>query len=297
MKTSTLFKRTEQRAGDDYIVVIGAGVMGTCITTMALGHGAPVLLIDTDMNKIDRSCTEIRTQLRHGRLLSKFPPGVAAGQLAVGNKIELAGRAVAVVEAITENRKLKQMVLQEVQAQVEPTTPLITNTSGIPIDELATSLRRPEDLVGAHFMNPAYLIGMVEVIRGPRTAEVTLDAVGNLLKSLNRQMIVVRDSPGFVTSRLLHPMINDAARLVEEGVATVETVDSLMVGCLGHAVGPLRTADLIGIDNLIDSLDALHERTAEERYKPCSLLLDKKANGHLGRKTDQGFYKYSAGVM
>jgi methoxymalonate biosynthesis protein len=145
-------------------------------------------------------------------------------------------------------------------------------------------------------MNPAYLIKMVEVVRGPRTAPITINAVDTLLKRLARQMIIVNDSPGFVTSRLLHPMLNDAARIVEEGVATVESIDSLMVECLGHSVGPLRTADLIGIDNLVDSLDSLYEQTGHERYRPCSLLADKVKKGHLGRKTGCGFYEYGEGV-
>jgi methoxymalonate biosynthesis protein len=276
--------------------VVGAGVMGTSIATMALGHGVSVMLIDIDANQLDRACCQIATQLRHGRLLSKLPFDQLVGQLAIDTKFDLADGIIAVVEAITENRDLKREVLRQAERQVDPTTPLISSTSGIPIDELANVLARPESLVGAHFMNPAYLIKMVEVIRGPRTAPITINAVDSLLKRLARQMVVVNDSPGFVTSRLLHPMLNDAARIVEEGVATVESIDSLIVGCLGHSVGPLRTADLIGIDNLIDSLDSLYERTGDERYRPCSLLVDKVRKGHLGRKTGYGFYEYSEGV-
>jgi methoxymalonate biosynthesis protein len=270
--------------------------MGTSIATMALGHGVSVMLIDRDANQLDRACRQIATQLRHGRLLSKLPFDQLEGQLAIDTKFDRADRIIAVIEAITENRDQKCDVLRQAERRVDPTTPLISSTSGIPIDELANVLARPESLVGAHFMNPAYLIKMVEVIRGPRTAPITINAVNGLLKRLARQMVVVNDSPGFVTSRLLHPMLNDAARIVEEGVATVESIDSLIVGCLGHSVGPLRTADLIGIDNLIDSLDSLYERTGHERYRPCSLLVDKVRKGHLGRKTGCGFYEYSEGV-
>jgi methoxymalonate biosynthesis protein len=151
---------------------------------------------------------------------------------------------------------------------------------------------RPEELLGTHFMNPTYLITMVEVVRGRRTNEATLAAVSSLLTALGRQAVVVRDSPGFVTSRLLHPMINDAARVVSEGTATVEAVDTLMRGCLGHPTGPLRTADLIGLDNLVDSLTVLHERTGDEGCRPCDLLLEKVRDGDLGRKTGRGFYDY-----
>ncbi len=263
---------------------------------MALAHGVSVMLIDIDGNQLDRANRQIATQLRHGRLLSKFPLDRPLGQLTTGTEFELAEGVIAVVEAITENGDLKREVLRQAEAHLDVATPLISNTSGIPIDELADVLARPERLVGAHFMNPAYLIKMVEVIRGPRTAQIAIDHVDTLLKRLERQMVVVNDSPGFVTSRLLHPMLNDAARIVEEGVATVESIDSLLVGCLGHSVGPLRTADLIGIDNLVDSLDSLYERTGDERYRPCRLLVDKARRGQLGRKTGYGFYEYGEGV-
>jgi len=285
-----------QRPDQDYLVVVGAGVMGTSITTMALAHGVSVMLIDIDANQLDRAGRQIATQLRHGRLLSKLPLDRPVGQLATDTKFELTDGIIAVVEAITENGDLKREVLRQAEGQVNVTTPLISNTSGIPIDELANVLARPERLLGAHFMNPAYLIKMVEVIPGPRTAQITINEVDTLLKRLDRQMVVVNDSPGFVTSRLLHAMLNDAARIVEEGVATVESIDSLIVGCLGHSVGPLRTADLIGIDNLVDSLDSLYERTGDERYRPCSLLVDKARSGHLGRKTGYGFYEYGEGI-
>ena len=296
MQTSTISEISTQRPDQDYLVVVGAGVMGTSITTMALAHGVSVMLIDIDANQLDRASHQIATQLRHGRLLSKLPFDRPVGQLATDTKFELADGIIAVVEAITENGDLKREVLRQAERQVNVTTPLISNTSGIPIDELANVLARPESLVGAHFMNPAYLIKMVEVIPGPRTAQITINEVDTLLKRLDRQMVVVNDSPGFVTSRLLHPMLNDAARIVEEGVATVESIDSLIVGCLGHSVGPLRTADLIGIDNLVDSLDSLYERTGDERYRPCSLLVDKVRRGHLGRKTGYGFYEYGEGI-
>jgi methoxymalonate biosynthesis protein len=151
---------------------------------------------------------------------------------------------------------------------------------------------RPGELVGVHFMNPSYLIKMVEVIRGPRTGEATMAAVTGLLTALGREALVIRDSPGFVINRLLHPLINTAAMLVEEGVATAEVVDGLLEGCLGHATGPLRTGDLIGLDNLVDSLNVLYERRGDESCRPCELLLAKVRDGDLGRKTGRGFYDY-----
>jgi methoxymalonate biosynthesis protein len=168
----------------------------------------------------------------------------------------------------------------------------VSNTSSIPIDELAGAVVRPADLIGVHFMNPPYLIRTTEVIRGARTGEATLERMLTVLRALGREPVVVRDAPGFVTSRLLHPMINDAARIVQEGTASAEDVDALMQGCLGHRTGPLRTADLIGIDNLVDSLRVLFERTGDARCRPCDLLVQKTRDGHHGRKSGRGFYEY-----
>ncbi|MFX0576901.1 3-hydroxyacyl-CoA dehydrogenase family protein [Nocardia nepalensis] len=274
------------------LIVLGAGVMGSSITTTAVGHGIPVLLVDVDEEILGQARNRIAQQLRHAQLLSALPQERRPGELQTSTSVGSAMGTTAVIEAVTEDFSLKHKLLAGVSEAVPPGTPLITNTSGIPIDELADGLPRPEDLVGTHFMNPAYLIKMVEVVRGPRTAQATMTAVEELLTALDRQAVLVQDSPGFVTSRLLHPMINDAARIVGQGIATAEAVDTLMQGCLGHPTGPLRTADLIGLDNLVDSLAALYERTGEERFRPCQFLLEKVERQQLGRKSGQGFYEY-----
>ncbi|MFF7342146.1 3-hydroxyacyl-CoA dehydrogenase family protein [Streptomyces sp. NPDC008163] len=274
------------------LTILGAGVMGANIATTALGHGIPVVLIDVDQDRTDRARAQISQLLRHAQLMSALPEGRPVGELTTALDPAAGADATAVIEAITEDAELKAKVLAEVSALVRPGTPLITNTSGIPIEELANAVARPAELVGTHFMNPTYLIRMVEVIRGPRTGEATMAGVVELLTAMERRSIVVQDSPGFVTSRLLHPMINDAARVVQAGTADVESVDALMEGCVGHPTGPLRTADLIGIDNLVDSLAALYERTGDEGCRPCELLLEKVREGHLGRKSGRGFYTY-----
>lgn len=273
------------------LAVLGAGVMGTNIATLAVGHGVPTVLVEVDTAILARAEAAIEQNLRHGRLLGKLPDG-APGELVTSVSLEAAGDATAVVEAVTELPKTKAEVLGQVSASVACGTPVISNTSGIPIDELADWVARPDELAGAHFMNPAYLITMVEVVRGPRTSQSTMDALTALLTVLRRQAVEVRDTPGFVTSRLLHPMINHAARVVEEGAASVADVDALMQGCLGHPTGPLRTGDLIGLDNLVDSLNAMHERTGDDQFAPCELLLSKVRAGHLGRKSGCGFYDY-----
>ncbi|AYF31966.1 3-hydroxyacyl-CoA dehydrogenase [Micromonospora tulbaghiae] len=274
------------------LTVLGAGVMGLSITTTALGHGVPVRLVETDPQRLARVGENVDRQLRVARLLGALPAGRPVGEFTTSSTLDGAQDSTVLIEAVTEQSDTKSKALAEASAVLAAGTPIISNTSSIPVDELADAVTDPARLIGVHFMNPPYLIRAVEVIRGPRTGDATLAAVRDLLAALDREVIVVRDAPGFVTSRLLHPMINDAARIVAEGVATAEQVDALMQGCLGHRTGPLRTADLIGLDNLADSLWVLHQRTGEERYRPCEYLLQKVRNGDHGRKTGRGFYEY-----
>jgi methoxymalonate biosynthesis protein len=284
------------------LAVLGAGVMGTGIAALAVGHGIAVALVDLERGRLDEAPARVAHQLRVARLMGALPDEDAAGALvpgALATGLSLAdlvaahdAAPTAVIEAVTEDPDAKAKAIADVSALVAPGTPIISNTSAIPIDELARAAARPVDLIGTHFMNPPCLIRTVEVIRGTHTGEATVDALLALLAALGREPIVVRDAPGFVTSRILHPMINDAVRVVAAGTASAEAVDRLMRGCLGHPTGPLRTADLIGLDNLVDSLWVLHSRTGDEGCRPCDLLLELVRAGHLGRKSGRGFYDY-----
>ncbi|MFF8652531.1 3-hydroxyacyl-CoA dehydrogenase family protein [Streptomyces huasconensis] len=277
------------------LAVLGAGVMGVSITTLALEHGVPVVLVETDPAKRADAPARIERELRTAQLMG-VRSGKPRAELVTGASVAHCADADVVIEAITEDAGLKIAALTEVSHTVDEDTALVTNTSSIPVDELAAKLPRPEALLGVHFMNPSYLIRTVEVIRGSRTSSRAADSVGRLLTALGRRGVFVGDGPGFVTSRVLHRMINDAARVVQEGRASAEDVDTLMQDCLGHRTGPLRTADLIGIDNLVDSLRVLHERTGDEGCRPCELLLRKVAAGEHGRKSGKGFYTYT-GVL
>lgn len=250
------------------------------------------MLVDVSEEILTRTRANVALQLRHAALMGALPADRPRGELVTSTSVQDAADATSVIEAVTESPELKAKILAEVSAAVQPGTAIISNTSGIPIDEMVAWVARGDELIGTHFMNPPYLIKMVEVIRGSRTGESVMAAVTGLLGSLGRRAIVVRDAPGFVTSRLLHPMINRAAQVVADGTATVEDVDALMEGCLGHPTGPLRTADLIGLDNLADSLQVLYERTGDESCRPCDLLVAKVREGSLGRKTGRGFYSY-----
>ncbi|WP_405182245.1 3-hydroxyacyl-CoA dehydrogenase family protein [Nocardia sp. NBC_01377] len=280
-------------AGGQLIAVVGAGVMGVGIATLALVRGLPVVLVDVDGTRLDDARTRVAAELRMAQLVGRFPDDDAAGAPLTTTAIADVASATVVIEATTEDLAVKSKVFAELSAVVAPGTPLVSNTSSIPIDELAGFALRPQDVVGTHFMNPPYLIRTVEVIRGVRTGAHTMVALENALAALGQEPVVVRDNPGFVTSRVLHPMINGAARIVEQGTATADDVDTLMENCLGHRTGPLRTADLIGIDNLVDSLQVLYDRTGDEGCLPCDLLLEKVRLGHHGRKSGRGFYEYT----
>jgi len=276
----------------ELLAILGGGVMGSCIAAMAAGHGQPVVLVEVDADALTRARSRIKQHLRQAQLLSVFPDGRSLAPIRTTTSIQEIAPAIAVIEAVDEQVDRKRSALAQASRVVAPGTPLVSNTSGIPISEVADGLPRAADVAGAHFMNPAYLISTVEVVQGPLTSSNTMAALQRLLTGLDRRPITVQDGPGFVASRLLHPMLNDAARVVDAGIADAAAVDALMQGCLGHPTGPLRTADLIGLDNLADSLFAMHERTGDEHFRPCALLTRMVNEGRLGRKSGQGFYDY-----
>jgi len=187
---------------------------------------------------------------------------------------------------------VKADVLAAASAATKGGTLFATNTSAIPVGELAAAVTDPAWLVGTHFMNPPYLVEAVEVVRGPDTSDEAMTAVHAMLAVLGRHAIVVGDGPGFVSNRILMRMINDAARMVAEGRAGPDALDEVFTGCLGHRMGPLATADLIGLDNVVDTLGVLHERTGDEAYRPCAPLLTAVREGRLGRKSGEGFHSY-----
>ena len=274
------------------LAIVGAGVMGTGIATLAVGYGVPVTLIDVGESILAEARTAVAQQLRLARLMGSLPREGDEGELVTGVRLADVAAATIVVEAVTERARLKLDILAEVSKLVAPGTPLLSNTSAIPIGELAGVTARPQDVLGVHFMNPPYMIKMLEVIRGPRTGQEALTRTLALLDVLECTGVVVGDGPGFVINRVLQRMINEAARIVQDGIAGPEDVDALFTGCLGHRTGPLATADLIGLDNVADSLRVLLERTGDEGYRPCDLLLDKVRAGQWGRKTGRGFFEY-----
>lgn len=278
------------------IAVLGAGVMGTGIATLAVGRGVSVVLVDIDEATLGKATASIRQQTRLGRLMGSFDAAVADGELTTTTDVAAISGVAAVIESVPEKADLKAGVLTAATAVVRPGTVVVSNTSAIPIDELAQHCARAADVVGIHFMNPPYLIRTVELIRGPRSSDAAVAAAEQLLAALGQTPVHVNDGPGFVINRVLQRSINEAARIVQDGVATPEAVDAAFTGCLGHRTGPLATADLIGLDNVIDSLHVLLERTGDQGYRPCDLLVAKVKAGELGRKTGCGFFEHEGAL-
>ncbi|AOW93306.1 3-hydroxybutyryl-CoA dehydrogenase [Rhodococcus sp. WMMA185] len=275
--------------------VVGAGTMGAGVTECLARAGHEVVVVEPDPQMVELARSRTRDSLRLAILLGRRdgtePRDVAARVNWTGQMSDLS-EADVVIECVPERIDLKERVFAELGRVCPPDTLLASCTSGIPVDKLAENTSRPENVVGLHFMNPAPLKDTVEVVRGPRTSAQSLDRALALVESLNKTGIVVGDRPGFVLNRVLMLCIGEAATAVDAGLADAETVDALFEGCLGHPMGPLRTADLIGLDNVRDTMTALRELTGDDHYRPPSALVALVEAGHCGRKTGRGFHDY-----
>jgi 3-hydroxybutyryl-CoA dehydrogenase len=278
------------------IGVVGAGTMGVGVAQSFAEAGHPVTVVDPSDGELADGERRLRHGLRAARLLRRPAPPASMAEVASRVRweqkaVQLADAAL-VVECGPERIPVKERILAEVDRVCGPHTVIASCTSAIPVGILAAGTRRPDRVIGTHFMNPAHLKDAVEVVRGPQTSDATLETVTTLLEGCGKRAHVVGDGPGFVSNRVLMPMVNDAAARVQEGTADAETVDTVFTDCFGHAMGPLRTADLIGLDTVLDSLVVLLELTGDARYTPCALLRDLVAQGHHGRKSGRGFHVY-----
>jgi 3-hydroxybutyryl-CoA dehydrogenase len=280
--------------------VVGAGVMGRGVAQCAAAAGLEVVLVEIDAVARGAALPAIRDELRAARLFSKSSPPVDAeatlARIQVSDDLAALSAAHFVFENVTERWEVKEPVFRALDRACPPDTLLASNTSAIPIARLAAVTKRAPRVLGIHFMNPAPRKPTVELIRAPLTADDTVTRAIALLARLGKQAVVVHDSPGFVSNRLLMLTINEAIFLAAEKVAAPAEIDRIMTDCLGHALGPLATADLIGLDVILDTLHTLAESEHAIKYRPCPLLVEMVAAHKLGRKSGEGFFAYPGKV-
>ncbi|MGC8662905.1 MAG: 3-hydroxyacyl-CoA dehydrogenase family protein [Thermoplasmata archaeon] len=276
------------------VTVFGAGTMGRGIAQVFATYGQSVLLIDVEQRFIDTGINGIRTslfKLKEKNQISEEPEKILV-RIRTSIDIEDARDSDLIVEAIVEKFEMKADLFKKLDAILDKNVIFASNTSSISITRLASVTKRQEKFVGLHFFNPVPLMKLVEIVKGERTDDKTVDFVYGLAKSLGKIPIKVQDYPGFVANRILMPLINEAVNALMEGVATKEDIDSVAKFGLNHPMGPLELADLIGLDVCLDIMNVLYMDFGDQKYAPSPLLKRMVASGKLGRKSGEGFYKY-----
>jgi 3-hydroxybutyryl-CoA dehydrogenase len=278
--------------------VIGAGTMGNGIAHVLAQYGWDVALVDSSAAALEKATATIRgnleRQVKKGTLPAEAPAQVL-GRIRNGQALDAAAGAALVIEAASENPAVKFGIFEQLDRLADPGAILATNTSSISITEIAARTGRAGQVIGMHFMNPVPVMQLVEVIRGHATTDETTRRVMEIAKELGKTPVEVNDYPGFVSNRVLMPMINEAVFCVMEGVATPESIDTVMKLGMAHPMGPLALADFIGLDVCLAILDVLHRGLGDDKYRACPLLRRMVAAGDLGRKTGKGFYNYVNG--
>jgi 3-hydroxybutyryl-CoA dehydrogenase len=280
------------------VVVIGAGTMGNGIAHTAAAAGLEVTLVDINDELLQRAMSTIAANLQRGVDKGKMTTGqkvAVVARIKTATDLAAIGFADIVIEAIVENLAAKTDLFSKLDALAQPECILASNTSSISITKIAAATKRPDKIIGMHFMNPVPVMTLVEVIRGIATSDDTYQRVESLSKQLGKTPIEVNDYPGFISNRVLMPMINEAIFALYEGVATAQAIDGVMKLGMNHPMGPLTLADFIGLDVCLAILRVLEEGFGDPKYRPCPLLVKMVDAGWLGRKSGRGFYDYRSG--
>ena len=277
------------------VAVVGAGTMGNGIAHVFAQHRWSVTLIDVSETALARGLTAIQSnldrQVKKGTIAPTAPAEIL-DRIHGKTSLDAASGAELIVEAATERPDLKFEIFRRLDTIAQPAAILASNTSSISITEIAATTKRPESVIGMHFMNPVPVMQLVEMIRGQATSDATMHRMLEVARALGKTPVEVNDYPGFVANRILMPMLNEAMFTVMEGVATAEAVDTVMKLGMAHPMGPLALADFIGLDVCLAILEVMHQGFGDPKYRPCPLLRKMVAAGHLGRKTGRGFYGY-----
>ncbi|WP_412063572.1 3-hydroxybutyryl-CoA dehydrogenase [Rubrivirga sp. IMCC45206] len=280
------------------VTVIGAGTMGNGIAHVFAQSGHTVTLVDLDQSRLDAALATVDKNLARQVAKERITADDQAATLGrIDTQTDLAkgvADADLVVEAATEDATLKAKIFEQIDDHAPESAILASNTSSISITQIAGATQRPEQVIGMHFFNPVPVMKLVEVVRGLATSDATYETIRELSEGLGKVPVEVNDAAGFVSNRVLMPMINEAVFCVHEGVATAEAVDTVMTLGMAHPMGPLTLADFIGLDVCLAILEVLHRELGEDKYRPCPLLRKMVAAGRLGRKSGQGFYDYSS---
>ncbi|MGI8316581.1 3-hydroxybutyryl-CoA dehydrogenase [Halobacillus mangrovi] len=277
------------------VMVIGAGQMGAGIAQVFAQSGLNVKLNDLQQEALDKGLNGIEKRLNRAvekGKMSEEEKQTALGHLSGTTKLEDASDCDLVIEAVVENMDVKTKVFKNLDEITPDHAILATNTSSLPITEIAAATDRPSQVIGMHFMNPVPVMKLVEIIRAIQTSDETYQAIEDMAKKLNKSPVEVEDFPGFVSNRILMPMINEAIYTVHEGVASPEDVDTVMKLGMNHPMGPLTLADFIGLDTCLYIMEVLHEGFGDSKYRPCPLLRKYVKAGWLGKKSGRGFYIY-----
>jgi 3-hydroxybutyryl-CoA dehydrogenase len=277
------------------IMVIGAGQMGSGIAQVCAQAGYSVFLNDLKPEFVDRGLAGIKKNLNRqvgkGRMTSEQLEEVV-GRITSSSDLQDAAKVDLVIEAAVENMDIKAKIFAQLDEIAPAHAILASNTSSLPITEIAAATKRPEKVIGMHFMNPVPVMKLVEIIRGLATADEVYQTIEDITKTLEKVPVEVNDFPGFVSNRILMPMINEAIYTLYEGVATKEAIDEVMKLGMNHPMGPLTLADFIGLDTCLYIMETLHEGFGDDKYRPCPLLRKYVKAGWLGKKSGRGFYTY-----